>query len=232
MMYGTYAPKRYKQPAPQREVFAEPPVSYTTDQTGQYRIQNNSAAGYLIWIGINGMPDLTKAPDAFSASLPITISQPLPGSGIQSLYVVPRYRDSYGCVSQNSHPWIIYLSPSGEVFAPLPTPQSIAAYPRANGNINIIGQYPSYVIDSHVAGKVRVWVSTGTPDPTTAPTFEGGALTQSWSIGFGNYSPGTYNLVMCYYRTSDGAISPLVSATVIFPDLPTAPTPLFTENIT
>lgn len=233
MMYRRFATE-YNRAAlrSQQEVYAVPPTEYITEQTGEYRIQNNAAVGYLVYIGVNGPPDFNQPASSFSASLPIVIAWPLPGSGIQSLYIVPRYRDTYGCISQNTHPWVIRLSPSGEVLAPLPAPQSIAAYPRGSGAINVIGQYPSYQIDSNVADKIRVWVSTGVPDPTTVATHEGSFTGTPWSVGFGSYGPGTYNLVVAYYRTVDGSLSPLVSTTVTFPDLPSAPTPVFTENIT
>lgn len=209
------------------------PVEYVTDQSGEYRIQNNSAAGYLLFIGVNGPPNFDLPAYSFSPTVPLNVAWPLPGSGIQNLFIVPRLRDTWGCVSQNSHPWIIRLSPTGELLAPLPLPESVRAYPRPNGNINVIGQYPTFAFDRDPADKVRVWVDTVSP-PSTAgtATHEGNVTGSPWSVSFGSYGPGTYYVAVAYYRTADGALSSFVYDTVVFPELPDSPQAVFTENIT
>lgn len=53
----------------------DPPstLTLTTVQMGRYRIQNNSAAGYLVYIGVDEMPDLEGDDYTFQTTLPITI---------------------------------------------------------------------------------------------------------------------------------------------------------------
>lgn len=206
--------------------------TYVAEQTSDYRIQNNSAVGYLLYVGVNGPPDFNKEAAYFSPTLPINLSWPLPDATTQVLYVVPRYRDSFGCISQNSNPKIITLTPTGRLKVALPTPESVGAYPRANGNILVMGQYPSFSIDEDAADKVTIWVSASEIDLNSAYTSRQNLTGSPWSILYGSYSPGTYNVAVRYYRSTDGAQSPVVMTTVTFPTIPDMLTPVFTENIT
>lgn len=231
MMYNEYKLATYQPALQSSRADGAVPINYETEQSGEYRIQNSAAAGYLIYIGVNAMPDFTQPAASFSASLPITIAWPLPGSGIQSLYIVPRYRDSYGCISQNSHPWIIKIDPSGKLLGPLPTPESVYAAPKSNGNIMVTGQYPTQDLEDDPADKVRIWVSTGTIDITATHTYQDNRTGSPWAIAYGSYAPGTYNVAVAYYRTLDGAMSTPVYTTVTFPEIPGI-SAIFTENIT
>lgn len=212
----------------EREVLHE----YTTEQHGYYRIQNINARGYLLYVGINGFPDLTKPEQGFSATLPLSLNWPLPGSENQTLFVVPRYRDSYGCVSQNSYPKVIVLSPSGEVFPPLPTPQSLFATPKSNMNLSVMGLYPEYDISEHPGDRVRIWVGTSPPDTSLPHTYQGPLSGPSFAIDFGSYSVGLYYLVVAFYRTADSALSGFATTTVTVPPIPNDPEAVFTENVT
>lgn len=233
-IHHRFRPSHFKRQAahyqvPATDIFV---TEYVTAQCGQYRIQNLAAEGYLIYVGVVTPPDFTQAASDFTASLPLVLSWPLPASGLETLYVVARYRDSYGCISQNSYPTIIVLSPTGRVFNPLPTPQEVIAYPQPNTNIAIAGQDPTYSMEDHPANKVNVWVDTVPPDTTTVPTYQGTLDANYFRVAFGTYAPGLYYVAVAFYRTSDSAQSGIVSTTVTMPDIPGAPSAVFTDNVT
>jgi hypothetical protein len=208
-------------------------LDFNLGETGEYRIQNSSAEGYLIYVGANGPPDFDAAPALFSATLPANLAWPLPGSGIQNLYVVPRFRDSYGCISQNSHPTIIVLSPSGEVYLPIPPPQNVVTAPQANGNLSVFCQYPTLTLEAHPANIVQVWVGTSLPIDTTVPaTYQTAINGTNINAVFGAYAPGTYYLAVAFYRSIDGAQSSVVLDSVVMPAVPADPEAVFTENVT
>jgi len=209
------------------------PLEYQTAQVGQYRIQNNSAAGYLVYIGVNCIPDFTQPAQGFSASLPVNVAWPLPGSGLQSLYVVPRYRDTYGCISQNSYPWVIVLSPTGQIRNPVQAPINISGVALSSSAMLIAGEYPSLSLDQFPADTIRVWVSTtNPPDTSGVPTFQGTVLNTPFTITGGSFVPGTYYAAVSLYRTVDGVVSGPVVVTVVFPVIPNGPQAVFTADVT
>lgn len=204
---------------------SDAPVEYVGASDGQYRIANASAAGYLLYVGIGTPPDFSAAANAFSVTLPATLAMPLPGDGIATLYVVSRFRDSYGCISQNTNPTLLYLTPSGPIFAPVPPPTNVIALSKSNGNIGVYGQYPGLTFDVNPANMVYVWSSpTGPPDTTIPPAYAASITTASFSIEFGSYTPGTTNYIaVALYRGTDSAKSAVVNLVVSVPSIPSPP---------
>ena len=235
MMYSTYKTRRIE-PGQARLLsnWALTPdaVEYITEQNGEYRIQKNAVVGWLVYIGVNSPPDFSQSAYAFSAALPVTVAYPLPVSGIVTLQVAVRYRNSYGCISQNSRPRIFRLTPTGQMLADLPMPQGVVVVTRTNGNIRVFGQLPSFEIDTDSADKVRVWVSTSEVSLMDAYTHQGNRVGSPWEVSFGTYSPGTYNVAVAYYRTSDGVTSPPYYTTITFPEIPGSVSAVPSENIT
>jgi hypothetical protein len=210
---------------------ADVPTLYSKGPSGQYRTQNNNAEGYLLWVGVDAMPDYSQAADAFSATIPLVLAWPLPAVVNEVLYIVPRYRDTWGCISQNLHPWIIELSPTGQVLAPIPAPTNVSAQPRTNGNIAVFFAYPTLTLERNPANMVRVWVDTVPPDTNDPPTYQQNVQTTPMVVAFGTYTPGLWYVSVALYRSLDSTTSPVVTTTVTFPDLPDALEPVYTDNV-
>lgn len=209
------------------------PVAFEVGSKGQYRIQNTSAEGFLLYVGVNGPPDFDQPAASFSSTLPLTLNWPLPGTGIVTLHVVARYRDSWGCISQNRHATLIKLSPSGQVLLPLPTPLQVVAYPRPSTSIGMRASYPTRTFEPDPADKLKVWVSaSGPPDINVGATNTTNITNDNIVTEFGTYSPGTYYVAVAFYRTVDQALSAAVYTTVEFPPLPGNPEAVFTDNVT
>lgn len=197
------------------------PTAYVTNQNGGYRIQNSDAAGYAIWVGVNSLPDLTQPYDSFSATLPVLFAHALPGSGTQTIYVIPKIRDSYGVYSENQHPYILTLTSSGQVFNPIIAPYNVRAYTLSTSALKITGNYPGYVLDDNPADQVKIWVDA---DPNSDPATYTSAVTgETFQVVFGSYSPGTYTLKVGLFRSVDSTVSSIVTLTIVFPALLLAP---------
>jgi hypothetical protein len=209
------------------------PLLYSMQPAGQYRIQNLSAQGYLLYVGVNAMPDFTQPASQFSATLPLALNWPLPGSQNVTLSVVPRLQDSWGCISQNSNPWTIVLTPTGLLNPPIAAPQNCFAGANPDASVSVGGQYPGFSTDTDPANMVYVWVSTSGPPSAIGPPSFMATLTQPlWSIQFGNYSPNTtVYIAVGLYRSSDGALSGIVQLEVSFPPLPTGPQAVFSSYV-
>lgn len=213
-----FRPKRPADPVPPS------PVVYTTDQIGKFRIQNAAAAGYLVYIGVDQMPNLAGNYDQFSTTLPISFGYALPGSGIEVLYVVVRYRNTFGLISQNVKPWILTLTPDGVVFNDLPAPQQVAVYPRQNGVLRILGRYPTFTVDNPPADQLKVWIATSPPNVETDPeTATLNIISEQFMYDLGVFTPDTYYVVCGLYRKSDERLSPTVSKQVVILEEPAAP---------
>lgn len=208
------------------------PHEFTSNQRGQYRIQNLDAKGYLIYTAVNAVPDLLGEPADFSATLPLSVPITLPGEGIESLNVVARYRDSWGCVSQNSKPTIIMLDASGQLRLPVQPPINVRAYPKSGGKINVLADYPGLLVDVDPADYIRIWVAASIPNTNLTYTHQEAINSEAISVSFGSYSPGTYYVAVALYRSVDGAVSGSVLTTVVFPVIPGNPEAVFTENVT
>lgn len=218
-----------------RDRGADAPETFNCDGRveGQYRIQNNDAEGFLLYVGVNALPNFDQPANAFSVTLPLTLAWPLPGSEIVTLNVVARYRDSYGLISKNSYPTVIRLSPSGEVLLTIPIPVSVYAFPRANGNIKVMASYPTRGFERDPADKMKIWVATsGVPNVNVGADYVQSITNDIVVAEFGTYTPGTYNIAVAFFRTVDSALSTPVYMTVTFPELPGPLEAVLTDNIT
>lgn len=194
-----------------------------TLEAGQYRTQRSDQAGYIAYVGVDAYPEIGElvTPDAFSATLPFSIGYALPISD-ETLYVVVRYRDSYGCVSQNQRPYIINLTPGGVDLHDLAAPANVKAFATANNGWRVLATYPTYELDTDPATHWKVWINDSVEpivsDPVANTTAVSGA---SISIPFGSgYAAGDYYIAVALFRDDDSAYSPLVVVEVTMPENP------------
>lgn len=192
------------------------PKLYTTKQFGKSRIQNLSAVGYLVYIGVNQYPDLSLPPHTIQSTLPIVINYPTNGN---TLYVVVRYRNSFGLISNNIVPTII--TPSGGSSPPI-GPTNIVIYAQPDSSILINFNSPGSDAD-----KVKVWVGVTLPNIGVDTPAYFDAIDDV--VNFGTYSPGTYYVVIGLFRTTDAQLSPTVTKTITFDALPDNVTGVVTE---
>ena len=211
------------------EVFVTPPEEYEdffTTLVGEYRIQNNSASGWLIYIGVDGPPDFEAEPAAFVTSLPAQIDYAL---GDYDLYVVPRKRDSYGCVSQNQYPNILKLTLSGPIKDDIAEPQDVFVYPRHDAKMRVLAQYPTFEVEEDPADKLGVWVDL---DPEIDPPTSLTTITNNHpGVDFGEFLPGTYTVRIAFKRSSDSRLSPIVERTLVMPEIPGEPDAVYIGHI-
>lgn len=205
------------------------PTEFTTSQVGQYRIQNLSAVGYLVYVGIGIQPDFTADPFASSPTLPIIAPYPIPQQN-QSLYIVPRFCDSYGCISQNCRSFVLTLGQGVSTFGPIPAPQETSSS-SWSGGLLVTTQYPSYNIDAHPADTLYVWVSTSAPNTNLTPTFSAPITNSPITAIFGTYPAGTYNVAVAFFRSSDSMLSPIVQLVVVVSPVLSALQAVFTDSV-
>lgn len=195
-------------------------------QSGKYRIQNISVRGYLTWIGINAMPDLSAPADSFSTSLPVSIAHALPVSD-EILYIVTRYQNAYGMVSKNQRPKLIYLGPGGVNNDPVPPPTQLVLALQTNASIVVLSRYSTRLADANSPDKVKVWIGTVMPDTNAdAPTAIANIVGDNMRIIISSNPPGTYFVLAANYRTSDDSLSIALSGTIVVPPIPDQPIPL------
>lgn len=185
-----------KQP---RKTNALVPTIFSSVQSSRSRIQNLSAIGYLVYIGVNAPPDLSAPPYSVQTGLPITLPY-TPGSN--TLYVVVRSRNSYGLISNNQQPTII------------PTPTLPPLTMTATVSDTALLVKITYV----QADRVKVWVKATPPDiGVDTPAYDQLA---SQAFSFGTFTPGTYFVVVGLF--SGSSLSSTLMTTVTFPTLPTS----------
>jgi hypothetical protein len=196
-------------------------VSVSNSGSGDYRVANN-IAGFVVWIGSDVLPDLTTAPTAYSATLPISIPIVPPGVGTTTFYVVVRRRNHYDLVSQNQRAFTITVDSAGNrVLPPLPVPQDVKADPQAGGKIRLRGRYPGFGLDdpAYTATSWKLWLSGAAINPAVDTPTRIVNISGSVSQDFAGFTPGTYNYVVGLYRSPDGALS-YVAGTVTYPAAP------------
>jgi hypothetical protein len=183
---------------PQRRL-RTPTTQYSVVDSGDFRIAA-STPGYLIYIGVNALPDLTAAPYAFTASLPASYSYPTAGN---VLYVIARERNACGLVSNNTYPTIIGNGP----MLPL---QDLIAYVNDDTSLSV-----RFGNTDPTADKIKIWVGTTLPNigVDTPVYFD----TLANLVSFGAYAAGTYYVVAGLFRSGDGALSPTTMTTVQVP---------------
>lgn len=199
-------------------------ATYTLEQSGISRIQNNAVAGYLAYVGVDALPDLAGTPDAFSATLPISIPQALPGSGTDVINVVLRHRDSYGCVSQNQYPYTIVLNTVGTLMNDVLAPEDVAAFVLMGGYLRLRARYPRIFVDENPADKLKIWAGVTMPDPDIDTPVAIVDVTKELTVTeFGTFTPDTYIVLAGLFRTADSFLSEVVQLEVIIPDAPDEP---------
>jgi hypothetical protein len=190
---------------------------------GSYRVRND-IAGYVVYVGINSLPDFTAAPATYSATLPISYTITPPGAGATDFFVTVRKRDQFGLESQNQQATKITVNSSGAFVAPKPpTPIVEGLYNRSNGGIRAIAHYPTFPTDPLPATEWRVWIDT-VPNNTANPYTLNRLVTGTGALlDLGGYSAGTYYVGVALYRGSDGKLSDLVEDTIEVPAIPVQP---------
>lgn len=204
-------------------------INCVGSEFGQSRVQNLALVGYTVYVGNGSLPNLSLPPTAFSATLPINIPTAPPGVGTATYYVIVRKRDAYGLESQNQQALTITIDSSGNtIYPPIAIPQGVGASVFVDSYIGVRGIYPNVNVDQHPADVWRIWINTvpinpavDTPTGTVSVGSEG-LLFKSASP----YAPGTYNIAVALYRTSDGAQSPAVFMTLVVPVNPLQPNPV------
>lgn len=105
----------------------------------RYGIADDSLAGYLVFAGQDGSPDLSGEPDAFSATLPLVLESLAAG---HTYHLVTRARNAYGLVSQNTEATVIVIAGDGSEAAGKPSaPIDVAVSAGAGGSVVVQAHY-------------------------------------------------------------------------------------------
>jgi hypothetical protein len=194
-----------------------------SSQVGAYRVQNQ-IEGWLLYLGLNGPPDLTQPPAAFSASLPFSVNlTPPPIGTLWTYYAVVRRQDLYGLQSQNQFTisTITIDSTGGLYEPPIPAPQNLVLYPRAGGNIIVQCVYPTANTDQFPATSWLIWIDVVVPNPLNPPSYSVAVSGRILNTTIGPFAPGTYFVMVGLVRASDGALSSTIYSQVTIPQNPT-----------
>ena len=191
---------------------------------GQFRVQRLDLEGYVVYVGVDALPDLgpLATPAAFSQTLPIELAHALPGSGEEDVNVVVRYRDSYGVVSQNQRPMVVTLDPDGWVLPDLPAPVDLAAYAQAGGAFKVLATYPNFSLESYPADKWRIYIEPIQPVVGThAPAAEVTVTDENLFRYVDNdYAAGLWYIMVTLYRAIDTSEGPGTTVQVTMPENP------------
>lgn len=191
---------------------------YTGDKIGLNRIANDSIAGYIAFVGVGALPDLSGPETAFSSTLPFTLAHALPGTGSQELFIVLRKRNAYGLVSQNQKATQIKLISSGSMLDDIPTPTGSRLALQSGNIINVLSSYSSYLSDQNPADQWAIWFSNtdfpNTSQPPILVPVRGQYLIYQAGTSLGS---GTWYFTLALYRSEDGAYSPQVNLSGLLP---------------
>lgn len=221
------------------------PSTVTTTQGGFSRVANN-IAGYNIYVGVNGLPNLANPPTAFSLTLPITISTSslggygfgprgsrpscglrYSGAGPTVYYVLVRAQDVYGLESQNQWCFVLQADSSGNLLLPaLLLPQGVAGFQQPSGYIRLLDNYPTALTDEYPATSWFIWAGTSPPSTLTTPTAIVPVNGQILATQIGPYSPGLTYVTVALYRAADNSQSPSVQISLTLLAAPSEVTPV------
>lgn len=197
---------------------------------GNIRIANDAVEGYVIYVGVDELPDLTADPDGFSISLPVQAAVDLPSSGTTDFYAIVRKRNKYNLESQNQQAQIITIDDGGvEELGDLTAP-TVAQLVTANDDKFLVkALYSGYNNDTNPADKWRIYIKADTPPVVgvDAYTTEGNIAGQGGILSgiVGPYPTGnrTYYLAVTVYRSEDDEESVASTNSITLDEDPSTP---------
>lgn len=140
-------------------------VRYDAELAGLTRIADDGLSRYELYIGVDGDPDFSAAPDETFTSLPYETAALTPGHVYK---LVVRQRNAYNLQSKNVVAWELDLDGAGnENSTPPSAPVDVSLVPAAAGAVRVQAGY-SYIEDgNNQADKFLIYLtSTGVdPDP-------------------------------------------------------------------
>lgn len=167
-------------------------VLFGAEATGRglHRCANDALKLFELYMGTDGEPDLTAAPDKTSASLPFD-SDALAAS--HEYRFVTRYRNAWNLVAQNIVASSIRLDANGdEELAPPSAPEEIRIDAAAGGAVRVRAVYRYLEDDEDVrADRFAVWLTSDGSTPngyagpthTVTPTMVDGLAKLDWTSG-------------------------------------------------
>lgn len=201
----------------------------SVEDGGQHRVQVLADEGYVVYIGVDAIPDL-NTPSAFSTTLPISFATTPPGSGLKLYYVVVRKRNAYGLESQNQEATIITIDSSNNfVRNAVPNPTLFTAIQIHSDTVRIMVQYPMLPFDKDPPDLWRIWYDTTPPDPLADVPYGDFAVTSDKLLTdiVGPWIPGTtYYFVVALVRSEDGKQSSSIQVALVIEQPPLEPWPV------
>lgn len=200
--------------------------SFSQKSLGRSRIRNDSLEGYLARIGYDDVPSLTGDPDAFSASLPLSVPITPPMSGTSEIQILIRRRNAYGLESQNQYCQKLTIDTSGDlVDVSISMITGIQAVQIVDDKIRVGMLYSNFGIELYPATHFRLWIDTSPPDvDVDVPTVEEEIVDSAFGTTLdGPYSAGTYYIAACLYRQSDSKQSLPITTTIEVLETPDTP---------
>lgn len=208
--------------------FGQGTAPITASCHGRYRIQNNAAAGYTVYVGEDALPDLNLAPTAFSTTLPVNVAITPPGVGTKTLYVVARKRNSYGLESGNQYPEVFKIDTVGNLVRNTPpTPSGVEAVSIGFDKIRVLAAYPSLTLEADPATKWRLWIGSTPPNVGVDPvTLEADVAGDTIMFDASTYAAGTWHIALLLFRAVDSMSGIPATTTCVIAAAPTEPTPV------
>lgn len=143
--------------------------SWTGAVRGRHRVANTALARYEAYLGVDAFPDVTSAPAATSATLPIVLALTADARN----QVIVRRRNQYNLVSENLDAQSFDLDAGGELEVGAPSaPIHVGAEAAGGGQIRVEALY-SPLVDaaSERADTWAIWLAEGVdPDPSDPET--------------------------------------------------------------
>lgn len=199
----------------------------TASQVGVFRVAND-IGGYNVYVGTGSLPDLTQPPEAFSATLPISVPLTPPLSGTETFYIIVRRQDHYGLESQNQFATTFLLNTAGTlVLPPIQPPQGLLLNPLTGGKVRLNASNPQYGHTHYPANYWKVWLSVAVPNPSVdTPVAVVQVTGKTLTLLLGPYTAGIYHVAVALYRTNGGDLSAVLSGTVVIPAAPAPVVPV------
>lgn len=137
--------------------------AFTQEFRWQYGIADDSLAGYLVFVGQDAEPDLSGAPDEFSAALPIVVESLAPG---HTYHLVTRARNAYGLQSQNTQSTLLVVAADGSEALGRPSaPVEVSVGAGPGGSVAVQAHYLYLEDGDNRADYFAIFLTSNGDDP-------------------------------------------------------------------
>ena len=201
---------------------------YAIKNRGRF-IAEQTLDPYVVYVGIDDIPDFTQPPTTTSATLPISVPLTPPPSGTRKFYITTRLRNKSGLETAMQWYTIIEINSAGdEVQGPITSPSDISVFERQGQLIRVLAEYMAFNTDTDPATHWRIYAKEGSaPVVGVDPVDTQVAVSNQHLLKeIGPKTIGTWYILVTLFRDTDSAESSGILDSTEIASLIGAPTPV------